>query len=44
LGRSLEILIPVPLRVLHQHHVQAFAASSEVGRAMGAKESVALGQ
>jgi PAS domain S-box-containing protein len=35
LGRSLEILIPVPLRVLHQHHVQAFAASSEVGRAMG---------
>jgi len=35
LGRSLEILIPLSLRPLHEHHMQTFVASSEVGRGMG---------
>jgi hypothetical protein len=49
-GRSLEILIPLPLRALHQRHVRAFAASSEVGRATGhrgakrTKERLPLGR
>jgi sigma-B regulation protein RsbU (phosphoserine phosphatase) len=35
LGRPLEILVPLPLRSLHEHHLRTFAASSEIGRQMG---------
>jgi PAS domain S-box-containing protein len=35
LGRSLEILMPLSLRPLHERHMRTFVASSEVGREMG---------
>lgn len=34
-GRFLEILIPLPLRALHQRHVRESADCSEVGRTTG---------
>ena len=39
-GRSLEILIPLSLRPLHEHHIRAFVASSEVGRRMGRRGEI----
>lgn len=40
LGELLGILIPASLRSLHEHHVRTFAASPEVGRAMGQRGTV----